>query len=278
MDPQHSWFEASLLAPVTLQSHRSTIQEPILPAEGVQGLSSYHPASSPPQTFSTPSELLRGMAAQDADAYAAAIANVRKPESTRKAHRRAMAESIGYTPIDPDSISSHEKKRNYLECLEHYVTYLHEQIGLVGSTPAALERVLAPGHVLSSRSIRTLLVHTKDSARKLYAQMLQEEQTFINLRHRAWIELGIEVEGDVSGYPIVADSGGLCPDVASPHSMHSASDGSSMHTPGDEVALFGTTDIPRAITVPVNPMASYATLMDSEPALQAGACGPCTQL
>ncbi|KAL0957183.1 hypothetical protein HGRIS_003275 [Hohenbuehelia grisea] len=108
--------------------------------------------------------------------------------------------------------------------------------------------------------------------------MLQEEQTFINLRHRAWIELGIEVESDVSGYPIVADSGGLGPDVAIPHTMHSASDGSSMHTPGDEVALFGTTDVPRAITVPVNPMASYATLVDSEPALQAGASGPYTQL
>src|SRR5438445_594841 len=31
-----------------------------------------------------------------------------------------------------DTISSHEKKRHYLECIEQYILYLHEQFDLVG--------------------------------------------------------------------------------------------------------------------------------------------------
>ncbi|KAL0951101.1 hypothetical protein HGRIS_007838 [Hohenbuehelia grisea] len=232
-----------------------------------QGLYSYHPASFPQQTFPTPSELLRGLAAQDTDAstpdaYAAAIAKIHKPESTRKARQRAMAESIGYTPTDPDSISSHEKKRHYLECLEHYVAYLHEQLGLVGSTPAALERVLTPGRGLSSRSIR-----------------------FLDLRERASIELGIQVEDDISVYP-TSPGYTLGPGVVDASMpVHAAGNGSSMHPVGaDGAAMFGATDrdmipramsidIPRAIAVPANPMASYASAADPEIALQAGAAG-----
>lgn len=55
-----------------------------------------------------------------------------------------------------DTISSHEKKRHYLECLEHYVVYLHDQLKLIGAQPVALERV--PNYRgLSSRSIRVCI-------------------------------------------------------------------------------------------------------------------------
>lgn len=52
-----------------------------------------------------------------------------------------------------DTISSHDKKRYYLECLEQYITYLHDQLRLVGHEPTPLERV-STYRGLTSRSIR----------------------------------------------------------------------------------------------------------------------------
>ena len=52
-----------------------------------------------------------------------------------------------------EALSSHEKKRYYLESLEQYVMYLHEQLKLVGTEPVPLERV-STYRGLSSRSIR----------------------------------------------------------------------------------------------------------------------------
>ena len=40
-----------------------------------------------------------------------------------------------------DTITSHDKKRSYLECLEEYVQWLHEQIRLIGYEPVPLERI-----------------------------------------------------------------------------------------------------------------------------------------
>jgi hypothetical protein len=39
------------------------------------------------------------------------------------------------------SISTHEKKRHYLECLEQYVVFLHQQLALLGVQPEKLRRV-----------------------------------------------------------------------------------------------------------------------------------------
>lgn len=50
-------------------------------------------------------------------------------------------------------ITSHEKKRQYLECLEHYVQYLHDQINRIGVQAVPIERV-STYRGLSSRSIR----------------------------------------------------------------------------------------------------------------------------
>ena len=74
-----------------------------------------------------------------------------------------------------DTISSHEKKRHYLECLEQYVLYLHEQLKLVQTAPLALERV-STYRGLSSRSIRTLLVHMQNTNKTLHEGTLVEEQ------------------------------------------------------------------------------------------------------
>jgi hypothetical protein len=62
-----------------------------------------------------------------------------------------------------------------LECLEHYVLYLHEQLRLVNTAPLDLERV-STYRGLSSRSIRTLLVHMQNTNRRLHENTLEEEQ------------------------------------------------------------------------------------------------------
>ncbi|KAI6007355.1 hypothetical protein EDD15DRAFT_49700 [Pisolithus albus] len=123
---------------------------------------------------------------------------INKTETQRKARQRAVAEEIGFVPTDPyvstipsplpwvidiysrDTISSHEKKRLHLECLEHYVLYLHEQLRLVHTPPLALER-LSSYRGLSSRSMRTLLVHMQNVNKNLHQSILAEEQVFLDL-------------------------------------------------------------------------------------------------
>jgi len=80
-----------------------------------------------------------------------------------------------------DTISSHDKKRYYLECLEQYITFLHEQLRLVGHEPVALERV-STYRGLTSRSIRTMLVNTQNVLRKTHEETIAEEKNFLNLR------------------------------------------------------------------------------------------------
>ena len=134
----------------------------------------YYPTDVLQSTFPTPSELLaelaeNGLPPSTTDEFG----SDGRSESARKARRRAMAKSVGFIPTDPsvpypstimphlalfsysDTISSHEKKRHYLECLEQYVMYLHQQLELVGSQPIPLERV-SNYRGLSSRSIRVL--------------------------------------------------------------------------------------------------------------------------
>ncbi|KAF8446003.1 hypothetical protein L210DRAFT_905867 [Boletus edulis BED1] len=131
------------------------------------------PSPPPPQTSRQQSP--------DADTSAAPLnTSVTKTESQRKARQRAIAEEIGFTPTDPDTISSHEKKRHYLECLEQYVLYLHDQLRLVQTEPLALERV-STYRGLSSRSIRTLLVHMQNTNKTLHEGTLVEEQVFLDL-------------------------------------------------------------------------------------------------
>ncbi|KAN0100678.1 hypothetical protein V8E55_000662 [Tylopilus felleus] len=132
------------------------------------------PSPPPPQT--------RRQQTPDAGTTTAPLNNaVNKTESQRKARQRAIAEEIGFNPTDPDTISSHEKKRHYLECLEQYVLYLHEQLRLVHTAPLALERV-STYRGLSSRSIRTLLVHMQNTNKTLHEGTLVGEQVFLDLK------------------------------------------------------------------------------------------------
>ncbi|KAI0734550.1 hypothetical protein C8Q72DRAFT_399109 [Fomitopsis betulina] len=102
-------------------------------------------------------------------------------ETQRKAYFRRVAEAVGFPPTDPDTITSHDKKRSYLECLEQYVQWLHEQIRLVGREPLPLERV-QQYRGPSSRSIRTLLVHMQDEVRELHQQTLEDERAYMDLQ------------------------------------------------------------------------------------------------
>ncbi|KAF7970602.1 hypothetical protein HWV62_23621 [Athelia sp. TMB] len=155
-------------------------------------LHSYDLGAGPQMTFQTPSELLQDLSRQDADPAPQSKSQSQsqpgqeaetRHASQRKARLNALADSIGFIPTDPDTISSHEKKRHYLECLEHYIVYIHDQLRLVGHTPVTLERV-STYRGLSSRSIRTLLVHMENNVRKLHQQTLSEEQVWKNLRHQ----------------------------------------------------------------------------------------------
>ncbi|KAF8271386.1 hypothetical protein EI94DRAFT_1698141 [Lactarius quietus] len=99
----------------------------------------------------------------------------KKVETQRKALQRVLEESIGFSPTDPDTISSHDKKRYYLECLEQYITYLHDQLRLVGHDPLPLERV-STYRGLTSRSIRTMLVNTQNVLKKTHEETIAEEE------------------------------------------------------------------------------------------------------
>ncbi|KAF8140197.1 hypothetical protein EV363DRAFT_1426621 [Boletus edulis] len=148
------------------------------PSELLSNIS--HRRQSCPRDISEPRPTSRQQS-PDADTSAAPLnTSVTKTESQRKARQRAIAEEIGFTPTDPDTISSHEKKRHYLECLEQYVLYLHDQLRLVQTEPLALERV-STYRGLSSRSIRTLLVHMQNTNKTLHEGTLVEEQVFLDL-------------------------------------------------------------------------------------------------
>ncbi|KAF8640992.1 hypothetical protein AX17_000637 [Amanita inopinata Kibby_2008] len=160
----------------------------------------YYQNDAPTQTFPTPSELLAELAGSAPGNAVHCDSNRNPNELARRSRRRLANRAMGLmsgespatnTPCasNPyqlsrsarESISSHEKKRHYLECLEHYVMYLHQQLNLVGAEPVPLERVQSY-RGLSNRSIRTLLVHMENTTRKLNMRTLTEEQRFVDLR------------------------------------------------------------------------------------------------
>lgn len=114
-----------------------------------------------------------------------------------------------------DTIKSHDKKRSYLECIEQYVQWLHEQIRLVGHEPAPFERV-PTYRGLNSRSMRvstrpqllrhappvsdpppltqTLLVHMQDDIRKLHVRMVEDQRNVSEPARRACFSRGAPAE------------------------------------------------------------------------------------
>ncbi|KAF8350008.1 hypothetical protein F5887DRAFT_1070244 [Amanita rubescens] len=137
--------------------------------------------STPTQTFPTPSELLMELAGDKLVDPSARYSDRNVNDLPRRARRRPVNRNLGFISGDSETISSHEKKRHYLECLEHYVLYLHQQLKLVGAEPVPLERV-QQYRGLSNRSMRTLLVHMESVTKKLDMRTLREEQGFVGLR------------------------------------------------------------------------------------------------
>lgn len=56
-----------------------------------------------------------------------------------------------------DTVTAHDKKRNYLECLEQYIQYLQEQARLAGLVHLPLAR-FNEYRGLSSRSARVIIL------------------------------------------------------------------------------------------------------------------------
>ncbi|KAI0675628.1 hypothetical protein C8Q78DRAFT_1074632 [Trametes maxima] len=171
------------------------------PAERSHFLNTY--LAAPTAAFQTPSQLLvpihlhsRDIDGLNEDAFTSTLVHfaghpsfsrsktqnsVTEGLNQRKAYFRAVSDNVGFDITDPDTITSHDKKRCYLECLEEYVQWLHEQFRLVGQVPPPLERV-STYRGLKSRSIRTMLVHKQGVVSKLNRQKVQEVQKFMAMQ------------------------------------------------------------------------------------------------
>ncbi|KAJ6503481.1 hypothetical protein C8R47DRAFT_206521 [Mycena vitilis] len=112
----------------------------------------------------------------------------RKPKATPRTRTRPAARPSGFVPSDPDDLSSHEKKRLYVECLEHYVQYLHQLFAWIQVQPVPLERV-SSYRSLTSRSLRTILIHLGKSSDILHGQIVHEEETLKGLQIRETLAL-----------------------------------------------------------------------------------------
>ncbi|KAJ7597103.1 hypothetical protein C8J56DRAFT_308250 [Mycena floridula] len=131
------------------------------------------PSYEPLQTFPTLSQLLANQSQLETFTEEQGLGS--------RSNLLVVKDMPNFTALDPENISAHEKKRFYLECLERYVIYLHDQLNLIGVEPLPIERVTT-GHGLSSRSIRTLVVHMQHTAQKINMRRDAEEQQFLYLR------------------------------------------------------------------------------------------------
>ncbi|KAI0713809.1 hypothetical protein C8Q76DRAFT_693612 [Earliella scabrosa] len=64
-----------------------------------------------------------------------------KGPSLRKRYFRSTSVNVGFAVSDPDSISTHEKKRAYLDGLEEYVLWLEDQVRSTGRVPIPMRRI-----------------------------------------------------------------------------------------------------------------------------------------
>ncbi|KAJ3531497.1 hypothetical protein NM688_g7567 [Phlebia brevispora] len=110
--------------------------------------------------------------------------SVKKPENQRKAYFRSVAGNVGFQLTDPDSISSHDKKRYYLECMEKYVRYLEERVSLAGVEPLPMKRVHLAHGGLDIRSIRTMFVYMQSKCRSRRQDVLTEERLYLELERQ----------------------------------------------------------------------------------------------
>ncbi|KZV71297.1 hypothetical protein PENSPDRAFT_684700 [Peniophora sp. CONT] len=107
----------------------------------------------------------------------------KQTETSRQARLRYMSESVGFQPTDPDTLSCHEKKRNYIECLENYVGWLRAQCEIANVDAGDIERIQSYKG-LGTRSVRTMIVHMQKGLRTDHSDILREEGDFLHLRER----------------------------------------------------------------------------------------------
>ncbi|KAF9056239.1 hypothetical protein BJ165DRAFT_1431933 [Panaeolus papilionaceus] len=133
-------------------------------------------------TFPTPSELLTDMAnSPDSLSSNSSGESWGSSSSANKARRRVVAESIGFDSTDPDTITSHDKKRHYLECLESYISFLNSYFESIGAPIPPLTR-FEHQKELDNRSIRTLLVYMTHRAEELCLSKEREEKRWLQLK------------------------------------------------------------------------------------------------
>ncbi|PPR05544.1 hypothetical protein CVT24_003286 [Panaeolus cyanescens] len=144
------------------------------------------PAIHGRHTFPTPSELLSDMSSSIdnlsiSSSSSACDSSWSTNTPSNKARRRVVAESIGFDSTDPDTITPHDKKRNYLECLESYVTYLNSYFESLGIPVPPLSRADHQKD-LGNRSMRTLLVHMSHKTEELNLSRQREEKRWLQLK------------------------------------------------------------------------------------------------
>ncbi|VDB99695.1 unnamed protein product [Peniophora sp. CBMAI 1063] len=112
----------------------------------------------------------------------------KQTETSRQARLRYVSESVGFQTTDPDTMSCHEKKRNYIESLENYVGWLRSKCELDGVEAGEIRRLsgqrLSEYKGLNTRSVRTMIVHMQMMLRADHFDTLREEGDFLHLRER----------------------------------------------------------------------------------------------
>lgn len=108
-------------------------------------------------------------------------AHHRSLRRSRAARAYPLPGPNGFVPSDPDDLSSHEKKRLYVESLERYIQYLHQLFAFLNIAPAPLQRV-SNYRALTSRSMRTILLVLRRSAEAIHALTVEEASKSIHLR------------------------------------------------------------------------------------------------
>ncbi|KAJ4486223.1 hypothetical protein J3R30DRAFT_1471767 [Lentinula aciculospora] len=213
--PSHRLPSPHPSRPLSSQTYRTTVHEqrPIsqsaaAPLQMHTFMNSFSVKSPVQATFPTPCELLSELGVGNDSSGASpgsisdsSVVETSGPSSNISTPSRKRDLKIPtLRPPEPEAITSHEKKRQYLECLEQYVMYLHEQLRLVGAQPVPIER-FSSYRGLNSRSIRTMLVHMENSTAKLNAKTRTEEQRFLALR-----DAYLRQEGGTLSDPYVAAS------------------------------------------------------------------------
>ncbi|KDR81121.1 hypothetical protein GALMADRAFT_207967 [Galerina marginata CBS 339.88] len=101
----------------------------------------------------------------------------------REARKRAIALNVGFDAADPyvDLMSAPMKQKCYVQCLEEYVIWIHDQLRAFGVEVPEFKRVDGR-NALTDRSAKMLLVHMQNTARYLYDRTKEKEEEYVRLQ------------------------------------------------------------------------------------------------